>query len=308
MIAPFPYFGGKRRVSELVWQRFGAVNNYVEPFAGSLAVLLGRPEYGTIETVNDINGWISNFWRAVRIDPERVASVCDWPVNEIDLHARYQWLVARSESLIQKLRQDPEYFDAEIAGWWVWGQCAWIGDDWADPNRNRKQPGSNNHGRGITSRPHLGRGNGINSVGMRDHLHNIFIELSNRLRFTRVCCGDWSRICTPASTTFHGLTAVFLDPPYAVETRADCYINDSRTVALDVATWCRKNQNDSKLRIALCGYEGEHSLPDWDCVSWSASGGHGNRAGNQNRHRERIWFSPSCLAAQKPEQLQLFAA
>ena len=137
MIAPFPYFGGKRKVADLVWQRFGMVNNYVEPFAGSLAVLLGRPNYGTIETVNDINGWISNFWRAVRSKPEIVASVCDWPVNEIDLHARFSWLVSRSEGLVKQLRQSPDYFDAEIAGWWVWGQCAWIGDDW--PPRRRKE-------------------------------------------------------------------------------------------------------------------------------------------------------------------------
>ena len=41
--APFPWFGGKRRVAHIVWDRFGCVPNYVEPFAGSLAVLLGRP-------------------------------------------------------------------------------------------------------------------------------------------------------------------------------------------------------------------------------------------------------------------------
>lgn len=33
--APFPWFGGKRRVASLVWERFGNVPNYVEPFAGS---------------------------------------------------------------------------------------------------------------------------------------------------------------------------------------------------------------------------------------------------------------------------------
>lgn len=44
MKAPFPYFGGKSKVSDLVWGLLGAdVMNYVEPFAGSLAVLLGRP-------------------------------------------------------------------------------------------------------------------------------------------------------------------------------------------------------------------------------------------------------------------------
>ena len=32
--APFPWFGGKSRVAHLVWQRFGDVANYVEPFFG----------------------------------------------------------------------------------------------------------------------------------------------------------------------------------------------------------------------------------------------------------------------------------
>ena len=34
--APFPFFGGKSRVADNVWSRFGNVPNYVEPFAGSL--------------------------------------------------------------------------------------------------------------------------------------------------------------------------------------------------------------------------------------------------------------------------------
>ena len=53
--APFPYFGGKSRVALQVWERFGDVANYVEPFAGSLAVLLGRPTEPKTETVNDLD-------------------------------------------------------------------------------------------------------------------------------------------------------------------------------------------------------------------------------------------------------------
>jgi len=41
--APFPWFGGKSRCAGVVWSMLGDVPNYVEPFAGSLAVLLGRP-------------------------------------------------------------------------------------------------------------------------------------------------------------------------------------------------------------------------------------------------------------------------
>ena len=43
LVAPFPYFGGKRKVAPAVWSRFGEVRNYVEPFCGSAAMLLGAP-------------------------------------------------------------------------------------------------------------------------------------------------------------------------------------------------------------------------------------------------------------------------
>jgi DNA adenine methylase len=94
--APFPWFGGKSRVAPLVWERFGDVRNYVEPFAGSLAVLLGRPSAARVETVNDANAYLANFWRALageNADPDAVAFYADQPVNEADLHARHRWLV-----------------------------------------------------------------------------------------------------------------------------------------------------------------------------------------------------------------------
>jgi hypothetical protein len=25
---------------------------------------------------------------------------------------------------------DPDFFDPKVAGWWVWGQCLWIGSGW----------------------------------------------------------------------------------------------------------------------------------------------------------------------------------
>ena len=87
--APFPYFGGKSRAADLVWSRFGVVDNYVEPFAGSAAMLLAAPEGKRIETINDADGMIANFWRAVASDPEAVAHHADWPCNEADLFARH---------------------------------------------------------------------------------------------------------------------------------------------------------------------------------------------------------------------------
>lgn len=57
---------------------------------------------------------------------------------------------------------------------------------------------------------------------------------------------------------------------------------------------------DPMLRIAVCGYEGEHEFPkDWECIAWKANGGYANQAGETpgkvNATRERIWFSPHCI-------------
>ncbi len=48
--AQFPYFGGKRRIAALAWERFGDVPNYVEPFGGSLASLCLEETEETEET------------------------------------------------------------------------------------------------------------------------------------------------------------------------------------------------------------------------------------------------------------------
>lgn len=127
--APFPWFGGKSRAAELVWSRLGDVSNYVEPFAGSLAILLARPHPSRTETVNDRDCYLANFWRAVKSAPERVAHYADWPVNEADLHARHSWLCHR-EKFRERMLAEPHYFDSKVAGWWVWGVSQWIGSGW----------------------------------------------------------------------------------------------------------------------------------------------------------------------------------
>ena len=89
LAAPFPWFGGKSLACETVWQALGDVQNYVEPFAGSAAMLLGRPHEPGVETINDADGFVANFWRAVAQDAEAVALSVDWPCNEADLLARH---------------------------------------------------------------------------------------------------------------------------------------------------------------------------------------------------------------------------
>lgn len=474
--APFPWFGGKRRVADVVWRAFGPnIANYVEPFAGSLAVLLGRPGgAGKIETVNDRDRYLANFWRAVTAFPELVAEAADWPVNEADLHARHKWLVNQAE-FRERMHTDPGFCDVKIAGWWVWGICQWIGGGWCVEPNNHKHPrldgiGKGIHadaghpkeqlpdlavttqngmasGRGVHSRsarsrgadranesnrpelagagkgihsergrrqseadwrkrpeldgtspgrgvhsdtaheskppheweqrPHMsgtsdgvgvhrklpnlavggaqgdaaGRGmlseaavqayssgrrpqlssagQGINVPSLFEHLPSLgndrglngviappcvdwFRALQTRLRRVRVACGDWTRVLGDSvlgkgkNVGGRRPCAVFLDPPYSHEFRDPyLYSEDDPAIAAKVRDWALEHGDDPDLRIALCGYAGEHEMPKtWTEHAWKAARGYAGE-GNDNRERERIWFSPHCLAP--VAQTSLFA-
>jgi hypothetical protein len=430
--SPFPWFGGKSRVASIVWDYFGNVDNYVEPFAGSLAVLLGRPHQAQTETVNDLDCYLANFWRAMTSEPHKLAEFCDWPVNEADLHARHLWLVNQDE-FRERMKTDSFFYDVRIAGWWVWGISQWIGSGWCsrpewtgrtnaartprgvhamaaataetpwlarpalstegqgvhrkrpmvhgghfgkgihqaelrggrnvanltgsgqqrpalgDDGRgvHRKLPSLGDAGRGVARQiPHLGNaGMGINATpeqiphladgGMgvhakRPHLSGrgtgigvhsdervntllgYFEALHSRLRRVRVCCGDWKRVTGPSVTVKHGVCGIFLDPPYDMRVVSDAssgrdgaapsdglYANHDNDLSREVRSWAIENGANPLLRIALCGYEGEHAMPDdWACVPWKAHGGYGSQRGgkgNENAHRERIWFSPHCV-------------
>ena len=342
--SPFPWAGGKSSIAADVWSRFGDVQNYVEPFAGSLAVLLARPHEPNLETVNDLDGYICNAWRAIQADPVAVAEHANWPVIENDLHARHSHLVNRRADLTAKLEGDTEYYDAKLAGWWLWGIASWIGSGWCSGEGPWRQEGGElidsrqlphlSGSQGINRQlphlggtkvinrklPHLGGTKGINrkleelggTKGINRKLEELTLlmqELSDRLCRVRICCGDWSRVCGPSPTFYNGITAVFLDPPYLSGEHSFDYAQGESNVAADVHKWCLENGDNPLLRIALCGYDGNYEMPStWECVEWKAKGGYGNQGdgrGRENAARERIWFSPHCLSV-TPAQTSIF--
>lgn len=291
LVAPFPWFGGKRRVASLVWERFGDVAHYVEPFFGSGAVLLGAPKPAKVETVNDLDGFVANFWRAVQWDPDGVAKHADWPVNEADLHARHAWLIGQRGALTEKLMADLRYFDSEIAGWWVWGVNLWLGTTWCRAPARQI--------------PALSWQSSVNHPSRTVTATSSITALAERLRHARVACGEWTRVLGRSTLECGGgVAAILLDPPYEPEQHAVTY--GAAAVSRDVAAWALEHGDDPSLRIALCGYEGEHNMPGWTSVQWKANGGYGNQGdgrGRANAKRETLWFSPHCL---KAKQMALF--
>lgn len=298
---PYHYFGGKRAVADLVWERFGNVDTYREPFFGGGAVLLSRPQWHFSddtrkrnEAVNDIHHFIPNFWRAVQRDPDQVAHYADWPRSEVDLHARHAWLMLseQSKELVERMKVDPDAYCAKSAGWWVWGAACWIGGRWCDGSLSQRMPTISDRGTNTSSGENLKR-------WMR--------SLSERTRNVMVCYGNWDRICdSPTTLQVNGKNiGVFLDPPYpekqeSGKNRAKVYASDANCtikVRDDVLAWCKKWAPQG-IKIAVCGYEGDgYEALGWEETKWKAHGGYGNArktTKNDNANRERIWWSPAC--------------
>lgn len=266
--APFPWPGGKSRVADVIWERFGDPDHYIEPFCGSLAVLLARPnQEPRLETVNDKDGLLVNFWRAVQWSPDEVARWAEWPLTEIDLRARRDWLESRRGTLSEKLQDDPEYHDAKTAGWWVWALGASI---------NYPKHGT-----------YMKSGQGIFSEAMRKNPNQSFRLLSKRLKHLRITIGDWTRTVRPS--IHNNAAAVLLDPPYLGH-QAD-YAEDDKAVAHEAARWAREHPH---MKIALCGHPWDYDMPGWSEHHWQRNGGLGNQGSEARPRDECIWFSPAC--------------
>lgn len=302
LVAPFPYFGGKRRIAHKVWEAIGTVHNYVEPFCGSAAVLLARPGEGPwIETVNDSNGFICNFWRSIAFGYEKVIPWVTYPTCEQDLHARHKWLQERRDEIQKNLSEDPLWYDPQVAGWWAWGASMWFGGGWCTGPLFKIKPRSSGH-------TYVAGTQNPNFDAERD-----LGLLSERTKLVRALCGDWKRVVTPAvlfGDDSDRLTGVFLDPPYGGDCDARCYgTEDSQTVAQEVSQWCLDNGANKRLRIVLAGYEGDHPALEengWAVYAWSGGGYRRSDRAKENAGRERIWTSPHCTDPNVSSVMDLF--
>jgi DNA adenine methylase len=335
--ACFPAFGGKGRVAHIAWRGIGHdIPNVIEPFAFSAAFTLARPGGpGKIETLNDINSFCMNFWRAVTWAPEEVARWCDFPVSECDMHATHKWLIDRLPEHRERMQLEPEYFDARIAGYWVHGACSWIGSGWGAERNNGKHPRLDGIGKGIHADQghpprwplHLSGEMGIHrlpSLGNDRGLHGVaappalewFRRLQTRLRRVRFACGDFERVLSPSilgkgkNVGGRRPCGVFFDAPYPHDGRSvRLYNDDDPEVWFRAQRWAIEHGDDPELRIVVCGYEGPSFPDNWTVYEWEGARGYAGED-NDNRTKERMWFSPHCLplGSVASVQFDLFAS
>ena len=300
-------------------------------------MLLAAPKAAQLEVICDGSGFIANFWRAVKHQPGKVAEWADYPVSHIDLGARHRWLMDHRGDL--DALQDPDWpGDAKIAGWWVWGQCCWIGSGWCDWSRNKspegmgriphasdarmglqavgKVPHAGDAGRGLQAVgkvPHASNaGRGLQAVGKVPHAGNAGMGAPHLWTSTGRVAWRWLHELADRLErvrVVHGDWSRCLNNHFGGSDTAvfldppyrayEKLYGVSAPVADEVAEWARKNAH---LRIALCGHRGDYDLPGWDVVDWSR--GRLTYGGSKTTDSECVWYSPACLP---PDMMDLFS-
>jgi DNA adenine methylase len=97
MKPPFAYFGGKTMLAQRIVDLLPPHQHYVEPYCGSLAVLLAKRP-ARMETVNDLDHELVTWWRVLRDRPEELARVC-----ALTPHSRAEYVAARERAVEDEL-------------------------------------------------------------------------------------------------------------------------------------------------------------------------------------------------------------
>lgn len=248
MKPPFAYYGGKTNLADRIVALLPKHAHYVEPFAGSLAVLLAKPR-AAMETVNDIDGDLMTFWRVLREQPESLELAM-----HLTPHGRYEHASA---------------YDLDAA---------------TDLERARRVWVLLSQGRGSTLRRtgwRFYRKPAGSNYSMPDYL-TAYAErvgpAAGRLHGVSLECRDALEVVRDYGQ--HDDVLLYCDPPYLAKTRALNYRNEFATPSLHGQLLAELNE--CRAAVVLSGYASEQyesELAGWHRTELEAWTGNGIRNG-----------------------------
>ena len=218
---PFSYYGGKTTLAPQIAALLPKHEHYVEPFAGSLAVLLAKKP-SRAETVNDLDGDLVTFWRVLRDRPEELERAC-----ALTPHSRAELEVAkdldvedeveRARRVFVRLTQSRSH-SMKPTGWWFRKNAATAGNSPTDYL--------------VAYRARL--------AAVTDRLSGVSLESRDALDVIRDY-GSEPTVC------------LYVDPPYLGSTRATNYRvemldDDAHRTFADAL-------NECKASVVLSGYD-----------------------------------------------------
>jgi DNA adenine methylase len=256
---PIGYFGSKIRMAPEIVDLLPGHRGYIEPFAGSLSVLLAKPPV-QMEVVNDLDRDLMTFWQVLRDRPEDLIRAC-----RLTPHSR-----------------------AEYAACWP------IVGEIDDLERARRVWVKLSHGRNGTLRP-TGWRNQESPTGRSSSVPRSMQGFVARMEAVASRLTEVTLECLPALEIIERYgraqtSMLYVDPPYLLDTRGANYRHEMgeqeqhRELARALAS--------CKATVVLSGYP--HPLYDedlyagWDRIEIAAATGQNADAGWQER-TEVLW-------------------
>ena len=218
---PFAYYGGKTTLAPQIAALLPKHEHYVEPFAGSLAVLLAKTP-SRAETVNDLDSDLVNFWRVLRDHGDELRRVAD-----LTPHSRAEYEAARGElpdDEVERARltwvrlTQGRSHSMKPTGWWCRKNVATAGNSPTDYL--------------VGYRARL--------AAVTDRLSGVSLESRDALDVIRDY-GSEPTVC------------LYVDPPYLGSTRAANYRVEM--LADDAHRTFADALNECKASVVLSGYD-----------------------------------------------------
>lgn len=255
---PMAYFGGKTMLGPRIAKLLPPHQHYVEPFAGSLAVLLAKKP-SRMETVNDLDGQLMTFWQVLRDKPSELARVC-----MLTPHSRAEHQNAKAADL-------EDLDDVEIA------RLVWV----------RITQGRAGTLRKTGWRYYIDPAG--SSIGMPGYLSGYvdrMADAAQRLHHVSLECGSGIELCDRYARGSD--ICLYVDPPYLGITRSS---GSYQTEMADPESHAELLEALLRARssVVLSGYSSDlynEALKDWSRLEIPTMTGQG---GSNQERTEVIW-------------------
>lgn len=124
MKRPFAWYGGKHYMLKHILPLVPAHKQYIEPFFGAGAVFFAK-DPASLETVNDLDSYLHNFWTVLRDRTEELIHKCAFTPCSRQLYDECRELVHETEDPVEQAWRWWVVARQSVSG--VWGR-SWGGD------------------------------------------------------------------------------------------------------------------------------------------------------------------------------------
>ena len=261
ILPPIPYFGSKIKLSPQMVSYLPPHIHYVEAFAGGLSLLFAkRPS--AVETINDLDSNVVNFWRILRDKPLELMEACRLtPYSRIEFYE--SWIDDETLPDVERARR---FFVRLTQG--RMARPSGRRGTWRHPQASERSPSDE-------------ASEFVNRMGAAAvRLRNVYVECKPAIDIL-------------ASYGRHEDILIYMDPPYVYDTRTtSTHGYYSNEMSDEDHEELAEAAHAARAAVVISGYPGplySRLYQDWHTVKlpyWTVQGN-----GTRQPRMEMLWMN-----------------